>query len=151
VIDPIELTFKFDYIVSVNAMYEPNLSYRTFGGRKYPIYKGKRLSDHAREFKQSIKLQMESYGVDPEVVKSTMDWNYGLDFQSVCVFKQSFLKRDLDNTLKCLIDGIFEYLGLNDSRVLDNRNKKLFCPQASVEYLKVRLEQTKEPLDNYRI
>jgi Holliday junction resolvase RusA-like endonuclease len=97
------LEFNGIEIPSVNSIYLPRK-----GGGKY-------LSPQASEFKNVLQRQL---GVlSPEVIenlKSIPLYHLNIEY----VMKKSYGRRDLDNLNKLVQDGIFQFLGVNDSRVV---------------------------------
>ena len=64
------------------------------------------------------------------------------DLHIQLIFKQSFFRRDTDNTIKLLQDTIFRYLGLNDSRVISIYATKSIFPNISEEKICVSLSES---------
>lgn len=142
----INSTGRFDYIPSVNAMYSPQMYKKRVGSAFVQIFKGMMLTPEARKFKDQVKEQLEINKIVLD--KKTVDWRKGFGLNIIYVMKCSYLKRDLTNLDKAFIDAVCEYLGINDSRILECTIKKLFQP-GEFEYVKFRLYQTEDDISAF--
>jgi Holliday junction resolvase RusA-like endonuclease len=128
------LEFNGIEIPSVNSIYLPRK-----GGGKY-------LSPQASEFKNVLQRQL---GVlSPEVIenlKSIPLYHLNIEY----VMKKSYGRRDLDNLNKLVQDGIFQFLGVNDSRVVSLNIEKYNRSGGSYEFIIVKLTPSKIDINKY--
>ena len=101
-------------IVSVNEQYSPRYSRR---GKLIGFYRNPEVVNMMNHIKNS----MAESKVPNDLIKD--DWGY-LEVSVAIIMKQSFNKRDLDNTLKHSLDAIFQYLNINDSRIISINCRK---------------------------
>jgi Holliday junction resolvase RusA-like endonuclease len=128
------LEFNGIEIPSVNSIYLPRK-----GGGKY-------LSPQASEFKNVLQRQL---GVlNPEVIenlKAIPLYHLHIEY----VMKKSYGRRDLDNLNKLVQDGIFQFLGVNDSRVVSLNIEKYNRSGGSYEFIIVKLTPSKIDINKY--
>jgi Holliday junction resolvase RusA-like endonuclease len=128
------LEFNGIEIPSVNSIYLPRK-----GGGKY-------LSPQASEFKNVLQRQL---GVlSPEVIenlKAIPLYHLHIEY----VMKKSYGRRDLDNLNKLVQDGIFQFLGVNDSRVVSLNIEKYNRSGGSYEFIIVKLTPSKIDINKY--
>jgi Holliday junction resolvase RusA-like endonuclease len=128
------LEFNGIEIPSVNSIYLPRK-----GGGKY-------LSRQASEFKNVLQRQL---GVlNPEVIenlKAIPLYHLHIEY----VMKKSYGRRDLDNLNKLVQDGIFQFLGVNDSRVVSLNIEKYNRSGGSYEFIIVKLTPSKIDINKY--
>lgn len=125
-------------IPSVNSLYKAKLEYKY--GRPIPIiYKSsdaKKIIEELEEQLRMIDFSKESWMFDKDAI---------FDLNIQLIFKQSFFRRDTDNTLKLIQDAIFKHLELNDSRVVSICATKAVCSEFNDEKICVNISQsTKE-------
>ena len=122
-----DLILRVKKIPSVNAMY---LNRRSGG---------KRLSPDAQEFKADLLLKLSNSSLKKNLL---INENRGYILHIVYVLqKKSFLRRDLDNLNKATIDSIFNYLGINDSRLIElHTYKKGSDTNEEFDFIKLRIE-----------
>lgn len=128
-------------ILSVNSIYSAKLNY-TPRGPVPSIYK----TGEAKRVEQYIGDQI--YAMD--VPKNYPWFNKNLLFKMdiLVIFKEGYLLRDLDNTIKLLQDSIARALGFNDSHIVEiHAHKKLF-PGIGEEKILVSLSEV--PGDDIR-
>lgn len=101
-------------IVSVNEQYSPRHNRR---GKLIGFYRNPEVVNMMNHIKNS----MSEAKIPNDFIKD--DWGY-LEVSIAIVMKQSFNKRDLDNTLKHSLDAVFQYLNINDSRVVSIHCRK---------------------------
>ena len=121
-------------ILSVNALYSSKIIYNA-GRPISTIYK----TGEAKKVEGYIKEQVRLLDVPknyPWINKNTL-----FKLTLTVVFRNGLLMRDLDNTQKLLIDGIFRALGLNDSHIVEICANKCVCPDISEEKICVSLEE----------
>lgn len=121
-------------ILSVNSLYSSKIIY-TAGHPISTIYK----TGEAKKVEEYIKEQVRLLDV-PNNYK-WINKNTLFKLTLTVVFRNGLLMRDLDNTQKLLIDGIFRALGLNDSHIVEIRANKCICPEISEEKICVSLEE----------
>jgi Holliday junction resolvase RusA-like endonuclease len=63
--------------------------------------------------------------------------------------KKSYGRRDLDNLNKLVQDGIFQFLGVNDSRVVSLNIEKYNRSGGSYEFIIVKLTPSKIDINKY--
>jgi len=121
-------------ILSVNSVYNSRLIYVN-GKAKSTIYK----TAEAKNVENYIKDQIKVLDVPNNYSWINEDTLFKMTIQ--VVFKSGYFRRDLDNTLKLVQDGIFGGLGLNDSHVVDIVASKKLFPDISEEKIFVCLEE----------
>ena len=123
-------------IPSINSIYKAKLVYNH--GKPIPsLYKDSsavKVVEHLIE-----QLKMINFKKDAPWIFNK-DAIFDLHIQ--LIFKQSFFRRDTDNTIKLLQDTIFRYLGLNDSRVISIYATKSIFPNISEEKICVSLSES---------
>lgn len=119
-------------IPSVNSLYKAKLEYKY--GRPIPIiYKSsdaKKIIEELEEQLRMIDFSKESWMFDKDAI---------FDLNIQLIFKQSFFRRDTDNTLKLIQDAIFKHLELNDSRVVSVSATKAVCSEFNDEKICVNI------------
>lgn len=121
-------------ILSVNALYSSKIIYSSRGPIS-TIYK----TGEAKKVEEYIKEQVRLLDVSknyPWITNKTL-----FKLTLTVVFRNGLLLRDLDNTQKLVIDGIFRALGLNDSHIVEINANKCLCPDISEEKICVSLEE----------
>lgn len=123
-------------ILSVNSLYNAMIVNR--GGRNIPtIYK----SREAKNVESWIGEQIRALDISknyPWITKDTL-FSYSINV----IFKNGYLSRDLDNTLKLVQDGIFRALDVNDSHVVQIFAKKSYMPEIEDERICISLREFK--------
>lgn len=121
-------------ILSVNALYSSKIIYKT-GRPISTIYK----TGEAKKVEEYIKEQVRLLDVPKNYTWINKNTLFKLTL--TVVFRNGLLMRDLDNTQKLVIDGIFRALGLNDSHIVEICANKCVCPDISEEKICVSLEE----------
>jgi Holliday junction resolvase RusA-like endonuclease len=121
-------------ILSVNALYSSKIIYKT-GHPISTIYK----TGEAKKVEEYIKEQVRLLDVPKNYTWINKNTLFKLTL--TVVFRNGLLMRDLDNTQKLVIDGIFRALGLNDSHIVEICANKCICPEISEEKICVSLEE----------
>ena len=101
-------------IVSVNEQYSPRYNRR---GKLVGFFRNPEVI----HMMNHIKWVLGEDKVQNNLI--TEDWGY-LEVSIGIIMKQSFNKRDLDNTLKHSLDAVFQYFNINDSRVISIKCRK---------------------------
>lgn len=137
----ISYTMKTSKLVSVNAMYEPNVIWINSHGQRSQRFLGMRLSSEARLQKEMIHQELTKANLIEH--KKDIDWRYPFEISICYVLLSNIGKRDLNNLHKATIDGIFEYFGLNDNRIYAEHYYKIGMKDTSdnYEYIKFSLKQ----------
>lgn len=106
------------------------------GGKSYPtIYKSKEAKLAETWISEQIKA-LDIPNNYPWINKNTL-FSYSINV----VFKNGYLSRDLDNTIKLAQDGIFRALDINDSHVVQIFAKKSYMPDISEEKICISLRE----------
>lgn len=121
-------------ILSVNALYSSKIIYNA-GRPISTIYK----TGEAKKVEEYIKEQVRLLDVPKNYTWINKNTLFKLTL--TVVFRNGLLMRDLDNTQKLVIDGIFRALGLNDSHIVEICANKCVCPDISEEKICVSLEE----------
>lgn len=121
-------------ILSVNSLYSSRIIYNA-GKPISTIYK----TGEARKVEEYIKEQVRLLNVSKN--HAWINKNTLFKLTLTIIFRNGLLMRDLDNTQKLLIDGIFRALGLNDSHIVEINANKCICPDISEEKICVSLEE----------
>lgn len=119
-------------ILSVNSLYNAKI---VQNGRKSfaTIYK----SGESKKTEAYIKDQVKALGELPEWIKKDTRF----DMVITVIFKSGLLRRDLDNTIKLIQDGIFRALDINDSHVMSIKAYKTLCPDIPEEKVCIQLSE----------
>ena len=119
-------------ILSVNSLYNAKI---VQNGRKSfaTIYK----SGEAKKTEAYIKDQVGALGKLPDWIKKDTKF----DMVITVIFRSGLLRRDLDNTIKLIQDGIFRALGINDSHVMSIKAYKTLCPDIPEEKVCIQLSE----------
>lgn len=121
-------------ILSVNALYGAKLSF--YGSR--PIATMYKKGD-ARKMEEYIREQVKILDIPnkhPWINEKTL---FKLNF--TVIFKSGYLRRDLDNCCKNLIDGIWRAMNLNDSHIVEIQCEKTLCKEFPEEKILVELSE----------
>lgn len=147
----LECILKTPHLESVNAMYEPIIRYRKIKGTNisYKNFCGMRLATNAALLKNAIadQLKLKNVKVDINEINSS---EYPLTLTVSFVLNRNILKRDLDNMLKLTIDGLFHYLGVNDSRIFEIHARKVISEEVD-EYVKLELDYCKHKIEDFNV
>ena len=143
----ISTTIKVPRIVSVNSMYIPHLINTNYGQK----FVGLILSDEARYLKECIHEELGKQKLNEKM--GEIDWDYPFELTICYLINSNILKRDLNNFHKCVIDGIFEYFDLNDSRIFSEHYHKIEYDSGdwNSEYIKIILRQSKYRYDEMKL
>ena len=119
-------------ILSVNSLYNAKI---VGNGKKSfaTIYK----SGEAKKTEAYIKDQVAALGELPAWI--TKDTRF--DMVITVIFRSGLLRRDLDNTIKLIQDGIFRAIGVNDSHVMSIKAYKTLCPDIPEEKVCIQLSE----------
>lgn len=119
-------------ILSVNSLYNAKIVGN--GSKSFAtIYK----SGQAKKTEAYIKDQVKALGELP----SWIGKNTKFDMVITVIFKSGLLRRDLDNTIKLIQDGIFRALDINDSHVMSIKAYKTLCPDIPEEKVCIQLSE----------
>lgn len=131
----IQFVLSASKILSVNSLYNAKI---IENGRKSfaTIYK----SGQAKKTEAYIKDQVLAMGELP----SWIGKNTKFDMVITVVFRSGILRRDLDNTIKLIQDGIFRALDINDSHVMSIKAYKTLCPNIPEEKICIQLSESVE-------
>ena len=119
-------------ITSVNEAYTP-----TVVKSKNKVHAYLRLSSTASKYKSSIVYQLKKMlkGKVPKWLNKTNLYTFNM----VVFMNKSPLDRDLDNTCKLTQDAIFNYIGINDSHVIDLVMRKVYKKKLEKELIIVTI------------
>lgn len=128
-------------IVSVNEQYSPRYSRR---GKLIGFYRNPEVINMMNHIKNSLS--------ESKIPNSliTDDWGY-LEVGVVIIMKQSFNRRDLDNTLKHSLDAVFQYFNVNDSRVISINSRKYENTDINNEAMLISIEPLGWDPNNYKL
>lgn len=128
----IQFVLSASKILSVNSLYNAKI---VGNGKKSfaTIYK----SGEAKKTEAYIKDQVKAMGELPEWIGK----NTKFDMVITVIFRSGLLRRDLDNTIKLIQDGIFRALDINDSHVMSIKAYKTLCPDISEEKVCIQLSE----------
>lgn len=130
----INLVLGAKKILSVNSIYSATIIKQ--GGKQFAsIYKSREAKNIENWIGEQIKL-LDIAKNYPWVTKNTL-FSYSINV----IFKNGYLSRDLDNTLKLVQDGIFRALDVNDSHVVQIFAKKSYLPDISEEKICISLRE----------
>lgn len=130
----INMVLSVDKIVSVNAAYSSKVIFVN-GKPTSTIYKTREAKLTEAYIKEQVRL-LDIPKNYPWVNDKTL-FTYSINV----IFKNGFLSKDLDNTIKLVQDGIFRALGINDSHVVKIYAQKSYCPGISDEKICVSLRE----------
>jgi len=147
----IEHTIKTSYLVSVNNLYEPIIRYvKSAYGKPIPAFYGMRLSAEANKLKSTIYSELEKANCK---FLEPVDWDKPLSLTTIYVLSSSIARRDLGNLEKCITDAIFKYFDLNDNRIYESHQYKIYNKKGiqNEEYVKFRITQPDIVISNLSI
>lgn len=127
-------------IPSVNSLYRARVVYTS----RMPvaqIYKSGDAKKVIQGFDDQLKM-IDFNNRAPWI----WDKDATFDLQIQLLFKQSFFRRDTDNTIKLIQDSIARHLGVNDSRIITVHATKSICPNLQEEKVCVCLSQSTEEI-----
>lgn len=128
----IQFVLSASKILSVNSLY--NAKIIGSGSKSFAtIYK----SGEAKKTEAYIKDQVKAMGELPEWINKDTRF----DMVITVIFRSGLLRRDLDNTIKLIQDGIFRALDINDSHVMSIRAYKTLCPNIPEEKVCIQLSE----------
>lgn len=128
------LEFKDATIPSVNSIYMPRK-----GGGRY-------MAPAAKDFKDRIITQLNSQDESIiEEMKKIPLYHLHIEY----VLKQGSGRRDLDNMNKLVQDALFQYLGVNDARVVSLNIEKYAREGGNMEFILIKLTETKIDINKY--
>jgi Holliday junction resolvase RusA-like endonuclease len=131
------LEFKDQKIPSVNSIY---LNRR--GGGKY-------LSPEATSFRSMMVNQLNRiFNQHPEKLIELKNIPL-FDLHIEYVMKQSVGRRDLDNLHKLTQDSLFQFLGINDARVVSLKLEKYNRTGGSYEFIVINISESKIDINKY--
>lgn len=130
----IQFILSASKILSVNSLY--NAKIVSTGNNKSfaTIYK----SGAAKKTEAYIREQVKALKPLPEWINK----NTKFDLIITVIFRSGLLKRDLDNTIKLIQDGIFRAIGVNDSHVMSIKAYKTLCPDIAEEKICIQLSES---------
>ena len=104
------------------------------------------LTNEARKFKtQTYQYLKDRYkSIDVADYKGKY-----LNLFIAIIMKSNWESRDLSNIIKAVEDTVFEFLGLNDNKVIEIASRKYYRPNSSKEYLNVKLTISDLNLSKY--
>lgn len=128
----IQFILSASKILSVNSLYNAKI---VGNGKKSfaTIYK----SGQAKKTEAYIKDQVQAIRELPSWIKKETKF----DMVITVIFRSGLLRRDLDNTIKLIQDGIFRALGINDSHVMSIKAYKTLCPDIPEEKVCIQLSE----------
>ena len=125
-------------ILSVNSLYNAMIVNKN--GKNFPtIYKSREAKNVERWIGEQIKA-LDIPTNFPWITKDAL-FSYSINV----IFKNGYLSRDLDNTLKLVQDGIFRALDINDSHVVQIFAKKSYMPGINEEKICISLRKFSNP------
>ena len=130
--DSLSFVLSVKSIASVNEAYTP-----TVVKSKGRVHAFLRLSSTASKYKSSIVAQLRKIlkGKVPKWLNKTNLYTFNM----VVLMNKSPLDRDLDNTCKLTQDAIFNYVGINDSHVIDLVMRKVYKKKLEKELIVVTI------------
>lgn len=123
-------------IPSVNSMYMPKR-----GGGKY-------LAPEARLFKDTVKSQLARL-VNKDEYDFIKDPNATFSLSLEFIIKGGFTRRDSSNMIKATEDSVFEYLEMNDSRVVQSEQTKYNRQGGNKEFILIILKPSSIDVNKY--
>lgn len=130
--ESIQFILSASKILSVNSLYNAKIVGN--GSKSFAtIYK----SSQAKKTEAYIKDQVHAIGELPAWI--TKDTRF--DMVITVIFRSGLLRRDLDNTIKLIQDGVFRALGINDSHVMSIKAYKTLCPDIPEEKVCIQLSE----------
>lgn len=126
-------------IPSVNNLYKAMI--KQVGSKRIPvIYKdpsAKKVIEELTEQLRMIDFSKEDWLFEKDAI---------FDLNIQLIFKQSFGRRDTDNTIKLIQDSVFRHIGLNDSRVINVNAAKSICESLSEEKICINISQSRREI-----
>ena len=104
------------------------------------------MAPAAKSFKERIinQLNMQDDSIIEEMKKIPL---YHLHIEYV--LKQGSGRRDLDNMNKLVQDALFQYLGVNDARVVSLNIEKYAREGGRMEFILIKLSETEIDINKY--
>ena len=104
------------------------------------------MAPAAKDFKDRILAQLNSQDESIiEEMKKIPLYHLHIEY----VLKQGSGRRDLDNMNKLVQDALFQYLGVNDARVVSLNIEKYAREGGSMEFILIKLTETKIDINKY--
>lgn len=130
--ESLQFVLSASRILSVNSLYNAKIVGN--GSKSFAtIYK----SGEAKKTEAYIKDQVKAIGELPGWINKDTKF----DMIITVIFRSGLLRRDLDNTIKLIQDGIFRALDINDSHVMSIKAYKTLCPNIPEEKVCIQLSE----------